>query len=175
MGYCQRQSLFKAVQRIFPFPLRLRIYSAFSVLEIAVLGSDIVASAHRECLGWPARKVVRVVRGKEGRKAVRGTGAEATLSPKFLSEGGWCLLLWCFWALLLFSRASWKEQCTRGKKYHRGRKEAIIAGCLFVANRMLKWQICKFVREGSLVFIFISQSGFLLAEQQARKRPILTT
>lgn len=63
----------------------------------------------------------------------------------------------------------------RGKKYHHGRKEAIIAGCLFVANRMLKWQICKFVREGSLVFVFISQSGFLLAEQQARKRPILTT
>lgn len=62
-----------------------------------------------------------------------------------------------------------------GEKYQRGRKEAIIAGCLFVANRMLKWQICKFVREGSLVFIFISQSGFLLAEQQARKRPILTT
>lgn len=46
---------------------------------------------------------------------------------------------------------------------------------LFVANRMLKWQICKFVSEKSLVFIFISQSGFLLAEQQARKRPILTT
>lgn len=64
---------------------------------------------------------------------------------------------------------------SRGEKYHYGRKEAIIAGCLFVANRMLKWQICKFVREGSLVFIFISQSGFLLAEQQARKRPILTT
>lgn len=54
-------------------------------------------------------------------------------------------------------------------------KEAIILGCLFVANRMLKWQICKFVSEKSLVFIFISQSGFLLAEQQARKRPILTT
>lgn len=62
----------------------------------------------------------------------------------------------------------------RGKNTS-GRKEAIIAGCLFVANRMLKWQICKFVREGSLVFIFISQSGFLLAEQQARKRLILTT
>lgn len=55
------------------------------------------------------------------------------------------------------------------------KKEAIILGCLFVANRMLKKQICKFVREKSLVFIFISQSGFLLAEQQARKRPILTT
>lgn len=105
---------------------------------------------------------------------MRGTGAGAELSPKFLSEGCWCLLL-CFWALLLlFSRAAWKEQHKR-EKYHHGRKEPIIAGCLFVANRMLKWQICKFVREGSLVFIFISQSGFLLAEQQARKRPILTT
>lgn len=46
---------------------------------------------------------------------------------------------------------------------------------VFVAKRMLKWQICKFVSEESLVFIFISQSGFLLAEQQARKRLILTT
>ena len=165
MGYCQRQSLFKAVQRIFPFPLRPRIYSAFSVLEIAVPGVTL-SGLHT---GRPGRWFQG-----EGSKAVRGTGAEAALSPKFLSEGGWCLLL-CFWALLLFSRASWKEQFTRGKKYHRGRKEAIIAGCLFVANRMLKWQICKFVREGSSVFIFISQSGFLLAEQQARKRQILTT
>lgn len=82
------------------------------------------------------------------------------------------VVLWAL--LLLFSRAVWKEQ-HKQEKYRRGRKEAIIAGCLFVANRMLKWQICKFVRERSLVFIFISQSGFLLAEQQARKRPILTT
>lgn len=67
------------------------------------------------------------------------------------------------------------EGTAQARKIPPWKKEAIIAGCLFVANRMLKWQICKFVREGSLVFIFISQSGFLLAEQQARKRPILTT
>lgn len=76
--------------------------------------------------------------------------------------------------VVVIFKSSLEEQ-HKEEKYHHGRKEAIIAGCLFVANRMLKWQICKFVREGSLVFIFISQSGFLLAEQQARKQPILTT
>lgn len=116
------------------------------------------------------------MKGPGGWFSGEGMGAEAEFFPKFLSERYGCVLLWCFWALLLllFPRAAWKEPC-EGEKYHHGRKEAIIAGCLFVANRMLKWQICKFVREGSLVFIFISQSGFLLAEQQARKRPILTT
>lgn len=76
--------------------------------------------------------------------------------------------------VVVIFKSSLEEQ-HKEEKYHHGRKEAIIAGCLFVANRMLKWQICKFVREGSLVFIFISQSGFLLAGQQARKQPILTT
>lgn len=55
------------------------------------------------------------------------------------------------------------------------KRKQLYGPVLFVAKRMLKWQICKFVSEESLVFIFISQSGFLLAEQQARKRPILTT
>lgn len=91
------------------------------------------------------------------------------------SESCEYLLWWCFGALLLLlSRAAWKEQL-KEEKYQGWKKQAITAGRLFVANRMLKWQICKFVREGDLVFIFISQSGFLLAEQQARKPPILTT
>lgn len=64
---------------------------------------------------------------------------------------------------------------SRRKKIPGGEERGNYSGRLFVANRMLKWQICKFVREGGLVFIFISQSGFLLAEQQARKPPILTT
>lgn len=55
------------------------------------------------------------------------------------------------------------------------KRKQLYGPVLFVAKRMLKWQICKFVSKESLVFIFISQSGFLLAEQQARKRPILTT
>lgn len=96
------------------------------------------------------------------------------LNPCLRVAGVYCCGAFGALLLLLFSGAAWKEQ-GEGEKYHHGRKEAIIAGCLFVANRMLKWQICKFVREGSLVFVFISQSGFLLAEQQARKRPILTT
>lgn len=55
------------------------------------------------------------------------------------------------------------------------KRKQLYGPVVFVAKRMLNWQICKFVSEESLVFIFISQSGFLLAEQQARKRPILTT
>lgn len=170
-GLLSKTILVQSCSKNISIPIKAKSFFCLRSLQIAVLGSDIVGvctSKRRGRMGQAGGPM-----GREGRKVVRGTGAEAELVPKFLSEG---LLLWCFWALLLllYSRASWKEQHA-GKKYHRGRKEAIIAGCLFVANRMLKWQICKFVREESLVFIFISQSGFLLAEQQARKRPILTT
>lgn len=124
----------------------------------------------------PGGDPARLVAPCGGRSWAETDGrARSQLPPQFSVGGslvfvvaGACGLCCCF-------QEQPGRSSPRGKKYHRGRKEAIIAGCLFVANRMLKWQICKFVREGSLVFIFISQSGFLLAEQQARKRPILTT
>lgn len=172
MGYCQRQSLFKAV-RIFPFPFKPRIIPALAVLSIAVWGTDIV----RVCtvasgLGDWAR-LVAMWGGKWCGERNGACRASFSLGSCLRVAGVYCcgafgLCCCCF-------QEQPGRNSPRGKKYHHGRKEAIIAGCLFVANRMLKWQICKFVREGSLVFIFISQSGFLLAEQQARKRPILTT
>lgn len=67
----------------------------------------------------------------------------------------------------------WRKRTERNTGAEK--RKQLYGPVLFVTKRMLKWQICKFVSEESLVFIFISQSGFLLAEQQARKRPILTT
>lgn len=110
----------------------------------------------------------------EGSKMVTRIGAvaEHTLNSGLWNTDVYC---WVLFSFVVIFKSSPEGTAVRGKNTISGRKEAIIAGCLFVANRMLKWQICKFVREESLVFIFISQSGFLLAEQQARKRPILTT
>lgn len=169
MGFCQRQSSFKAI-RIFPFAFNTRIFPALTVLRIAGLGSD-TGRVRTQARPWVTRPGWWL-RG-EGGDALRGVGARSSLNSCLRVAAVCCP--GAFRLCCCFSQAQPRRNNPRGEKYHRGRKEAIIAGCLFVANRMLKWQICKFVREGSLVFIFISQSGFLLAEQQARKRPILTT
>lgn len=101
--------------------------------------------------------------------------AAAPLALPFGSGSCGYLLWWRFWAFVVIIFESSLEGTAQGGKTPGVEERSNYSGRLFVASRMLKWQICKFVREGRLVFIFISQSGFLLAEQQARKPPILTT